>query len=123
MKEHLTIAFGGTIKTSTESWFIQYEFEGPDKRYSIDSFIIQGAMINEFIETLKQNYENYVELKEKFKGNSCIEIAPMNMKLCVGGFYEGVALVENYFYINSKRKLTKFIKSLEQAKEIAKNLD
>lgn len=123
MDKLLELPFGGKIKHDNGSWYVQYDFKGPDKRYSVSSYIIQGAEIKKFMTALELNFLDYIKLREDYKGKTYHEKARANMSISIGGFYEGVELVENHFYINSKRKLDKVIQSLTKADESAITCD
>jgi len=114
---------GGKINISKNGWYIEYYFPGPDLRYNGTLVHIDGKQIDAYITAWKENYEQYLSLKDNIPKDGKFETSgKMNMTIRIGGYAEGVCLKSYHMPVNSKNKLEEVITDYQYAKKLANEL-
>lgn len=115
------LSSGGELIVTENNWYISYYFPGPDRRYNGTFFSVRSNDIDKYIQAWKNNFKKYVELKATLSLNGTFETAgEAGMKICIGGFREGVRIDGWHMNIQEQTKIDKIVTEYEQCKIKAK---
>lgn len=113
----------GTLRVRKNEWDIQFYFKGPDFRYNGTFFVIRSYEIDKYIQAYKDNWEEYIALKNKIPVNGSYETqGKQKMTIRIGGFVEGVCLTSYHLPINNEANLKQIIRALRWAKNRANSV-
>lgn len=117
------LSSGGELKVSSNNWFIEYYFPGPDFRYNGKFFKISGRDIDRYIAALEKNFEKYLELKAAIPPTGNFETSgEMGMTIFIGDHRNGVCLHNYHMPISSEEKLKLVISDYKNAKVRAEKI-
>lgn len=115
-----TLPTGGTLKVYGNAWSIDYYIPGPDRRHNGRFFSIPGSKIDEYIFSLRENWDKYEELKKTVPAQgSFYQHCADGMMICIGIFKEGVCLSSFDLPVSTKKQMTDVIESFEYARSRA----
>ena len=116
-KEKLPFGTGDLIVTK-KSFYIQFYFPGPDSRYNGTFVKIENNKIDDYVEAYKTNWEKYLSLKimKEQLGNEFSTSGIMDMKINIGGPFEGVCISRYYMPIKTEIEYNNLIDSFSWAK-------
>jgi hypothetical protein len=111
---------GGTLKVNKSRWEIEYYYPGPDNRHRGEFFSIYSNDIDNFIQSLINNFMKYIELQGKIpSGGEYNETGEKDMTIAVGRYLRGVSLYRLNDFIATEQSLKSRLDSFEYAKERA----
>lgn len=106
---------GGTLQVTIRGFRVQYYFEPADRRRNGTLVNVAGDQILEFITALRENWNEYLELKKAIPtGGSFQRAGRMGMQICIGS-YEGVCLQSYHKPIRTEAQLQEIIDSYHYA--------
>ena len=110
------LAYGGKLMVALDSWKISYYFSGNDLRQKGDFVVIMGTDIDRYIDAYKRNWIEYEQLKLLIpKGGEFIKQGEMNMSIRVGGYWEGVCIMDHLMPVRAKDDLDNLLGSFDYA--------
>lgn len=111
---------GGKLVVSSENWYIQYFFSGPDQRYKGTFKNIDGNLLENYISAFEKNFLEFNSLKTALPGDGEFsKNGEMGMTIRIGKFAEGVCLVSYHMPVNNKERLKTIIDGYRYASERA----
>lgn len=110
------LADGGILMITEKDWYIEYQYQGPDDRYSQLPYRIYGKDMEAYKEAYVSNYNTYCLEKEAGTVQTICGDMGMNIRF---GLYEGVCLYSHHKAIRTKKALDKQLHCFEYAQKRA----
>ena len=107
---------GGSLKVYLNKWEISYYFTGPDLRYNGTFITIPGEKIDLYIEAYRENFVEFLALKQTTLNEKINKPGKMGMQIRVKDYFEGVCIKSYHMPISTNDKLEKLIHGYKHAK-------
>lgn len=106
---------GGALKIYQNKWEIKYYFSGPDLRYNGTFVTIPGEKIDEYIAAYRENFAEFLNLKQANPMDKVDKPGKMGMRIRVKDYFEGVCVGSYHMPIANQEKLEKLISGYRHA--------